>query len=499
MAMSSPLFRVSTLGTGSPTVMGSRKERTVVCTWEEVKGGVRVDQDVMVKVLRDIVDPAHIEVMGTLNKNFQWHVTLRAVDAADHLCKKGEASVTSDDGVVRRVFFSQLLPKEVSLSILWVPGHVADSAIREVVKSFAGAKGRVTYCERMYVPGEGYGYYTTRFTARIQDAWPEAIPERMVLEVRGERFPILILVKGRPRACFLCDEYGHSQGECKNPICRYCKERGHVVSNCPKKLKKLQAEQQQMQSSGSQSSQGSQGGQVVVPVIVHQAASSGGTNSPAPVAPQAEGAEGGSGTPTTDPSTPDLNSETEFPAIQSANSKEPSVPGKPPPKSFSEVLAEKKKTAAENQGKMTVLASTSAGQAAASQLEPEFLSGPPPGQKFHSVQPTPASGASQSSQEFWQPTPPPPPSEPSTPPQGKKKKKKKSKKRGLSDIETEDEANMVGPAQKLKVDDQTKETEEQSPSIPKEPIQEDQMEEGEVDSDIADHMKAMEAISNTYL
>jgi hypothetical protein len=69
----------------------------------------------------------------------------------------------------------------------------------------------------------------------VEGVWPEAIPERLTLDVNGDRFPILFLVRGRPRTCFLCECFGHSQGESPSPFCNYCRQEVHRVNECERK------------------------------------------------------------------------------------------------------------------------------------------------------------------------------------------------------------------------------------------------------------------------
>jgi hypothetical protein len=137
------------------------------------------------------------------------------------------------------VTFSPLQPKEVQADILWVPGHTSDGVVRELAKSWAGPDGKVVYCYRNFVTLEGGtgAYGTTRFSVKLANVWPETVPDRVTLDVMGERFPVLVLVKGRPRACFLCSGFGHKKADCPRPKCRYCQEEGHVVTDCPKKMK----------------------------------------------------------------------------------------------------------------------------------------------------------------------------------------------------------------------------------------------------------------------
>jgi hypothetical protein len=183
-----------------------------VCSWEHVNDGPHVNHEAMVAMLRRHINPFDVECMGTLNRNYQWHITLRSGDDAKKLLGVGEDTLLNDEtGIARKVRYEGLLAREVSLSVLRVPDHISDGVIRSLVASFAGEKGRVAYCHRQQFTTEDVTYTTTRFAARLQDVWPEAIPKRVTIDVNGEKFPVLILVKGRPCACFLCNEFDHNR------------------------------------------------------------------------------------------------------------------------------------------------------------------------------------------------------------------------------------------------------------------------------------------------
>jgi hypothetical protein len=239
---SSKLYKVSPLGVGSLEVTRSLKERTVLCTWDYVPNSEKVNHKVMYAMLGNIIDTRDIQTMGTLNKAFQWHCTLRSADATDRLVAEKRFVFKDVLGVDHPVNFSPLRQHKVRFQVLWVPAHVSNLSIRELLVDIAEPNGgRVTMCTRDFLPiGEGWdtGCYTTRFSCEIENIWPEKIPDRMTLDVGGERFPILFLVRGRPRACFMCGCFGHSQSECLHPKCKYCREEGHKVVDCKKKGEK---------------------------------------------------------------------------------------------------------------------------------------------------------------------------------------------------------------------------------------------------------------------
>lgn len=236
-------FSADVLSAGSAAVAASIKARTILCTWEHVVGAFRVDHDVMVDVLKDLgVAMSNVQAIGTLNKSYQWHVTLRQLGTQyDRVILEGGISYTVTDSQnvtsTRRVTFVPLQPRAVAVSILWVPVHVSDMVVRDLMKTIAGSDGQVDQCQRETRIVGGYNEVcsTTRFNCRLLGVWPETIPERVTLFVHGERVPVLLLVAGRPRTCFLCGGHGHTQKRCEHPVCRYCHVEGHFVSSCPKK------------------------------------------------------------------------------------------------------------------------------------------------------------------------------------------------------------------------------------------------------------------------
>jgi hypothetical protein len=79
---------------------------------------------------------------------------------------------------------------------------------------------------------QGSGFHGTRFNVEV-----EGVPDRLTVELHGERFPILFLVRGCPRVCFICSCTGHSQNECPESVCKYCNQKGHLINSCERKKK----------------------------------------------------------------------------------------------------------------------------------------------------------------------------------------------------------------------------------------------------------------------
>jgi hypothetical protein len=113
----SRLFEASILGASSLQVAVSKKERTVLCSWEEVPNGLRIDHDAMIKVLGRMIHPIEVEVMETLNKGWQWHVTTKTKNSSQALMgliDAVESFFESEEGVKRKVTFAPLESREVT-------------------------------------------------------------------------------------------------------------------------------------------------------------------------------------------------------------------------------------------------------------------------------------------------------------------------------------------------------------------------------------------------
>ena len=151
--------------------------------------------------------------------------------------KKGKYMYKRVEQGERLVIFHALKPRMVDASVLWVPSFVPRNAIGEMLQNLLRAHV-VDLQPQVFSLPKGHTIGTTRYEARLAGVWPNLIPEKVMLTVNGERVPILFLVKGRPRTCFVCGSFVHSQAMCPNPKCRYCKG-DHLVCNCPKKYPEL--------------------------------------------------------------------------------------------------------------------------------------------------------------------------------------------------------------------------------------------------------------------
>ena len=209
----------------------SVKERTVKIRFGMENTGMFFLTPTLVgEAITQVLPASAILALGCLRGNHEFHCTLSDFAAREVLLGAGSVVVRSG-GYTRTGYMEPLVPTRVSLRVLWCPAWVPQTAIYELLCSLAPVTEFVEVRARV---GER-AVHNLQFTAVLKDITPARIPDRVTLEVLGERIPLLLLVKGKPRSCFLCGSCNHTQASCPNPVCRYCKKSGHVVGNCPRK------------------------------------------------------------------------------------------------------------------------------------------------------------------------------------------------------------------------------------------------------------------------
>ena len=209
----------------------SLKERTVKMRFSSGTAGMFFLNNTNVgEALMQVLPANEILALGCLKGNHEWHCTLASYPGREVLL--GAGSITVHSGGSTRVGYCEpLIPTRVEVRVLWSPAWVPHEAIYELLCSLAPV-AEFTEC-RVRV-GER-AVHNLQYTAVLKDISPANVPDRVTLEVLHDRVPLLLLVKGKPRCCFLCGSCNHTQASCPNPICRYCKKSGHVVGNCPRK------------------------------------------------------------------------------------------------------------------------------------------------------------------------------------------------------------------------------------------------------------------------
>ena len=243
--MSERIFASSLDGTDELEKAASIKERTVKVRFGHASSGMyHLNNTLVGESLMQVVPASEIVTLGCLRGNHEWHVTLASTAARDVLLEAGEVSTCSLSST-RRGYTEPLVPTHVNVRVLWVPAWVPRDSIYEMLASlgtvvdFEGARERL---------GDR-AVFLLRYTATLAGISPARVPDRVTLEVLGEKVPILLITKGKPRCSFLCGSVSHTQATCPNPVCRYCNRRGHYVSNCPRK-----AEQQRNSATPTDSS-----------------------------------------------------------------------------------------------------------------------------------------------------------------------------------------------------------------------------------------------------
>ena len=236
--MTEVVFQSTMDGSDAREELVSLKERTLVARFSDNTGMYRLTNDLVGEALLRVLPACEVVAMGCLRGNHEWHITLASREAVDVLITAGSITVRTEQGT-RTAYFTPLMPREVSVRVLWTPAWVPAEAVHEMLASFS----EVTHFERCRWRLGEQAVHNLQYTARLCNVFPARIPDRVTLQVLGENVPLLLIVRGKPRSCFLCGSLNHTQVNCPNPTCRYCKEQGHVVTNCPKKRHQYQRTQ----------------------------------------------------------------------------------------------------------------------------------------------------------------------------------------------------------------------------------------------------------------
>ena len=229
--MTETYFTSTVEGEEALSLATSIKERTVKIRFgNESTGMFFLTPSLVGEAITQVLPASEILALGCLRGNHEFHCTLANFAAAEVLLGAGSV-VVRHGGYTRTGYVEPLVPTRVSLRVLWCPAWVPQTAIYELLCSLAS----VAEFEEVRARVGERAVHNLQYTAVLKDITPARIPDRVTLEVFGERIPLLLLVKGKPRSCFLCGSCNHTQASCPNPVCRYCKKSGHVVGNCPRK------------------------------------------------------------------------------------------------------------------------------------------------------------------------------------------------------------------------------------------------------------------------
>jgi hypothetical protein len=215
-----------------PSEVMSIKERTVRLTLHYDRDIFVVDDQCIVDALKHIVDTHDIQCMGTLKRRLEYHVTFKTFENVKNLLSVEKIPIKRGNRV-RWADVSALQPKEVQVRVLWAPYYLSDDAVICLLEQLSG--GMVTRLLRKSEDMAEYARYKkTEFMVELMNCWPHQFPEHVTMSHLGEKISLLLLVKGRPQACWMCWGLDHGQRECLHPTCRYCRREGHLLSDCPK-------------------------------------------------------------------------------------------------------------------------------------------------------------------------------------------------------------------------------------------------------------------------
>ena len=244
-------FRSSVYGDEKWKLVCSVKDRTVIARFGTgTQGMFRLTHDLVSRAVLEFLPADEIVALGCLRGNQEWHITCKSLAAAEVLREAGELTVTCA-GSRRRGHLNTLVPREVEVRILWCPAWVPQECVLEMLDSIARVQAFEFLREKV---GEN-AVFSLKYRAILTGVWPARVPDRVTLEVFGEKVPLLLITKGKPRCCFLCGSASHTQAACPTPYCRYCNRSGHVVSNCPRKKQQQARREEAGQSTASGSTE----------------------------------------------------------------------------------------------------------------------------------------------------------------------------------------------------------------------------------------------------
>ena len=216
----------------------SMRQRTVVLRFGRTGTGMfQIDHVSLGNALLEHVQVQDIVALGCLRGNHEWHVTLARAAAVDRLLEASSLAVEGPRGAVRHADMYHLIPQRVPVRVLWCPAWVPEEAIYEMMESIAP----VASFEQCRAKLGEHAVRNLQYSVLLKNVWPSRVPDRVTLEIFGEKVPLLLITRGKPRSCFLCGSCSHTQASCPNPVCRYCNKRGHVVTNCPRKRQQEEA------------------------------------------------------------------------------------------------------------------------------------------------------------------------------------------------------------------------------------------------------------------
>ena len=172
-----------------------------------------------------------VEVLafGPLNRNFEWHVTVRTEAAKEKLLDKERLVVKETCVFHVRALVSPLTRVRVHWAPYYLPmGVIARQLARhgEVVATSweTGPK------EGEYAIPTGVRVFTMK-GVKVADV-PHLITVALGDEVGGDTAELLVTIPGRKPLCLRCRRVGHVRRDCTTPYCRHHGEYGHSSEQC---------------------------------------------------------------------------------------------------------------------------------------------------------------------------------------------------------------------------------------------------------------------------
>ena len=165
---------------------------------------------------------------GPLNRNNEWHMTLKNTQAKDRLVARGKLTIKN-----QHVFeVRPLVSARSRVRVHWAPFYMPNRAIEAELARY----GRINSCEHEVMAREtGFNKVSTGVrTVTMSGVQLADLPHLITVTSleAGEKHVLLITVPGRPPLCLRCRQEGHIRKDCVTPFCRHHGQYGHATEDC---------------------------------------------------------------------------------------------------------------------------------------------------------------------------------------------------------------------------------------------------------------------------
>ena len=171
-----------------------------------------------------------VRAFGPLNKNFEWHLTVRSDDAMQRLLAAGAITVKETC-----IFTVRALTTTVTrVRVHWAPFYLPMGVIAQQLE----AHGEVVSASwDKGDKAEGFGEVATGVRTFIMKGVKRAdLPHLLTVPLSNERggdvAELLVTVAGRKPLCLRCRRVGHIRRACTTPYCRRHGVYGHSTEEC---------------------------------------------------------------------------------------------------------------------------------------------------------------------------------------------------------------------------------------------------------------------------